>query len=418
MIAFTKLLCGTATVREVLTYTARPDETPTAMLHYVSQRGPLVVWNITRRCNLHCLHCYYNSDSQRAAHELTLEQGMRLIEDLRSARVPVLLFSGGEPLLRREIFALGRAAKDARLHPVLSTNGVLITEGVAAKLADAGFAYVGVSLDGMEEKHDAFRGETGAFARALSGLRAAKDAGLRTGVRFTVCADNLEDLPKVLDLVETEGIPRFCLYHLVYAGRGADVRERDINAQQRRAMLDLLIHKTLDWCRRGIDSEILTVDNHADGIYVAEYVRKHLPGRIDEVEELIRLHGGCSAGTKFGSIDAEGNVHPCQFWEHVSLGNVRQRPFSEIWADESHPVLAKLRAMPDPLRGERCAPCRYRAVCGGCRVRAEAVYGDAWGDDPACYLSEEEIGVAGRAAAVKGEGRAGEPSAGASRGGS
>ena len=391
MISFTKLLCGTATVREALTYASRPHETPAGMLHYLEQRGPLVVWNVTRRCNLRCAHCYYASDDTSSGDELTLTEGMRLVEGLRAARVPVLLFSGGEPLLRDEIFAWGRAGRTAGLHVVLSTNGTLITDGVAAKLADAGFAYVGVSLDGLEETHDVFRGESGAFRKALAGLRAAKAAGLRTGVRFTVCADNLDDLPGVLELVEAEGIPRFCLYHLVYAGRGADIRERDITPRQRAAVVEALIEKALEWCRGAVEAEILTVDSHVDGIRIAAHVRKHLPERVEEVEKLIRMHGGCSAGTKFASIDAEGNVHPCQFWEHVSLGNVRERPFAEIWNDLSNPLLRALKSKAEHLCGSRCGQCVHKSVCGGCRVRAEALTGDAWEDDPSCYLSDEEI---------------------------
>lgn len=391
MIGFTKLLCGTATVKEALRHAREPGKAPAEMLRFVKSRGPMVVWNITRRCNLKCKHCYYPSGGKRRQRELTLEEGMRLIEDLGAAAVPVLLFSGGEPLLRKELFAWGAAARDAGIHPVLSTNGTLITDKVAARLLKSGFAYVGVSLDGMEGAHDEFRGERGSYRKALRGLLRARKAGLRTGVRFTVCAENLAELPRLLDLVERETIPRFCLYHLVYAGRGAGLRRRDLTPEERRRMVDFLIEKTLDWDRRGIQSEILTVDNHADGVHIADYVRRNLPGRLDEVKQLIDMQGGCSAGTKFASIDSEGNVHPCQFWEHGALGNVTECTFREIWNDVSQPLLRGLRSKSACLSGIRCRRCVYRSVCAGCRVRAQAVSGDPWADDPACYLTENEI---------------------------
>jgi len=389
MIGFTKLLCGSATVSQVLTHAER-EAAPANVLQFMHDRGPIVVWNVTRRCNLACEHCYTSSGVDASSRELTREQGLKLIDDLREARVPVLLFSGGEPLLREEVFAWASAAAAAGLRPSLSTNGTLITDAVAARIRDAGFAYVGVSLDGTGKIHDAFRGEKGAFKRALAGLRAAKKAGLRTGVRFTVCAQNLAELPKVLDLVEAEGIPRFCLYHLVYAGRGVALRERDITLAACRGMIDLLIEKTLDWCRRGVGAEILTVDNHADGVYLARYVEAHLPERLDEVKKLLELHGGCSAGTKFAAIDAAGDVHPCQFWEHVTLGNVTERPFVEIWTDLFNPLMRMLKTKAPHLVGERCKACGYRRLCAGCRVRAEAETGNPWADDPRCYLTEAE----------------------------
>ena len=250
---------------------------------------------------------------------------------------------------------------------------------------------MGVSLDGLRTTHDRFRGREGAFDEAVAGLCAARGAGVKTGVRFTVTRDNVDDLPGVLDLVEREGIPRFCLYHLVYSGRGSGLTDRDLDHQRRRDLLDFLIRKVLDWKDRGVATEILTVDNHADGVYIADYVRRHLPERIVEVERLQAMHGGCSAGTKFADIDAAGNVHPCQFWEHVTLGNVRERRFAEIWNDTSHPLMKGLKDKPSHLRGERCATCAHVSVCAGCRIRAETVTGDVWGDDPACYLTDEEI---------------------------
>jgi len=343
---------------------------------------------VTARCNLHCTHCY--AAEATGGEELSTHEARALIDDLSGMGVPVLLLSGGEPLLRGDLYDLITYARQRGLRPSLSTNGTLIDEEVARRLSEVGAAYAGVSLDGLEETHDRFRGEPGAFPRSLTGLRNARDAGLKTGIRFTVTRDNVADLPGLLALVEQERIPRFCMYHLVYAGRGRGLRDRDLSASQRRDLIESLMQTALDWCRRGVETEILTTDNHADGVLVLRHVEEHQPERAEEVRQLLRLAGGCSAGRKFVQIDPWGNVHPCQFWPEVTMGNVREQPFSAIWKDESDPTVAKLRSMPQPLTGERCSRCVYREFCGGCRVRALAL-GDEWGDDPSCPLSSEEI---------------------------
>ena len=389
MIAFTKLLCGTATVREALSPGRTPDSA--GALHFERTAGPLVVWNVTRRCNLRCRHCYFTAAPDASSRELSREQGLQLLADLKAAGAPVLLFSGGEPLMREDVFEWVRAARDAGIHPVLSTNGTLLTEDAAKRLADAGLAYAGVSMDGTDGVHDAFRGQTGAFAKALDGLRAAKKAGLRTGLRFTVCGDNVEELPKVFDLAESEGIPRVCIYHLVWAGRASQMRDRDLSLYERQMVVDLIIEKTLDWGRRGVPAEVLTVDCPSDGVYLAGFVRREMPQRLGEVQQLLDAHGGCSAGTKFASIDPSGGVHPCQFWEHATLGNVTECTFREIWNDMTQPLLHGLKMKARYLSGPRCGKCVYRSVCAGCRVRAEVATGDPFADDPSCYLADKDI---------------------------
>jgi radical SAM protein with 4Fe4S-binding SPASM domain len=385
MIGLTKLLCGKATVSEALQAQGwrRPH-----LLQFSSSAGPMVVWNVTARCNLRCVHCY--AEGPVEGNELSPAEGRGLIDDLAALGVPVLLFSGGEPLLREDIFDLIAHARRRGLRPSLSSNGTLIDAETARRLAEVGAAYVGVSLDGREETHDRFRAERGAFARALAGLRAARDAGLRTGIRFTLTRDNMSDLPELLALAERERIPRFCLYHLVYAGRGRTLSVRDLLAGERRRVIGDLIEVTLDWCRRGVEIEVLTTDNHADGVLVLRYLEEHRSERVGEVRELLRLAGGCSAGRKFAQVDPWGNVHPCQFWPEVTMGNVREQPFSEIWRASHNETVARLRRMPATLVGERCGRCVYREYCGGCRVRALS-RGDEWGDDPSCPLSEEEV---------------------------
>ena len=212
-------------------------------------------------------------------------------------------------------------------------------------------------------------------------------AGLKTGIRFTVNKLNLHTLPEILDIVEREGIPRFCLYHLVYAGRGKEMAALDTTSAEKREMIRFLIERTEDFHRRGIEVEILTTDNHADGIHILQHIERTQPGRVEEIKKLLEMHGGCSAGQKMANIDPRGDVHACQFWGHHSLGNVRDRPFSEIWQSSQDEFLQRLRSKPEHIGG-KCGECRYKVLCGGCRIRAEAVTGDLWAEDPACYLEE------------------------------
>ncbi len=390
MIGITKLLTGAATVSAAVR--ARPGS-DASLLQFSSETRPVVVWNITGNCNLKCRHCYAAAYTASDRPELSTSQALTFIEDLAAMKVPVVIFSGGEPLMRRDIFELATAAAEAGLRPVLSTNGTLITTEVAARLKAASFAYVGVSLDGVASTHDYFRNRDGAFDEAINGLRRGADAGLRTGVRFTLTHRNFPDLEAVLDLVEEEGIKRFCMYHLVYAGRGKDIVEQDVTPEESRRAVEILIARALDWYERGVKTEILTADNHADGILLLKYVEAHNPGRVSEVRTLLEMSGGCSAGRKIAAVDPAGNVCPCQFWTHESLGNILERPFREIWNDEADPLLARLRsAVTSQNPGNRLARCAYRDLCRGCRIRARAATGDTWGDDPQCYLTEAETG--------------------------
>jgi radical SAM protein with 4Fe4S-binding SPASM domain len=397
MIGCTKLLCGTATVSEALQHDRDSSKLPPHMLQFSSDYRPLVVWNTTNRCNLSCQHCYLNAEDRDYEQELTNEEARAFIADIAEMQAPVLLFSGGEPLLRKDLFELAAYAKSLGLRPVLSSNGTLITPEKARQLFEAGFQYVGVSIDGLEETHDRFRGRKGAFRDAIEGLKNAREAGLKTGARFTVNADNAHDLAGVIDYIAAAGIPRFCMYHLVYAGRGSEMVGRDTDAAAKRQTIETVLAKTKELADKNVDIEILTVDNHADGVYLRNLIADQQPERLEEVEGLLDMHGGCSAGTKMSNVDPYGNVHPCQFWGHVTLGNVKERKFSEIWKDPEDPFLKALRDKQAHVKG-RCGSCDYRGICGGCRIRAEAVTGDMWEADPACYLTDEEIHAGGDAA--------------------
>ena len=388
MIGFTKLLCGTATISDVMRQRHGQDAMQASLLQFSSERSPVVVWNITSQCNLKCRHCYIEATESAKDNEMTTQEGKDFIDNLAEMKVPVLMFSGGEPLVRPDLFELAAYAVEKGLRIVLSTNGTLIDEFTAKLIKEAGFQYVGVSIDGREEIHDEFRGEKGAFKAAIAGIRAAKAAGNRTGVRFTLNSINKDDLPAVMELIEEEKVDRFCMYHLVYAGRGSDMKNLDLPAAEKKKVAQFLIEKTMDFNSRGIEIEILTTDNHADGLYLLDHIKATDPGRVDEVRQLLEMHGGCSAGDRMADVDFLGNVHPCQFWSDMILGNVRERKFSDIWNDleANDGILAKLRSKPEQLNAQ-CGKCSQNRLCGGCRIRA-SVDGDIWGDDPACFWTE------------------------------
>lgn len=388
MIGCTKLLCGTATVSEVIKHNMKGD-LPPQLLQFSDKNRPLVVWNTTNRCNLRCKHCYIDAEDHNYKNELSTEEAIAFIHDLARMKAPVLLFSGGEPLMRKDIFELGRLATDIGLRAVISSNGTLIDDETAKKIKAAGFQYVGISIDGAPETHDEFRNKKGAFADAMRGVKACLNNGVKTGLRFTVNKYNQQDLPEIFEIIKREGIPRFCMYHLVYAGRGEQMIEMDNSVEETRRILELVCEKTIELHKAGVETEILTTDNHADGIFLLNQIRKSQPHRSEEIIKLLEMHGGCSAGTKFANVDPQGNVHPCQFWQDYSVGNVREKPFSEIWTSEDE-LMVKLREKEKHVKG-KCGTCNYKSLCAGCRIRARAVYGDLWAEDPACYLTTEEL---------------------------
>ena len=393
MIGISKLYCGTVEPSDILRYGAKSKRLPSHLLQFSADKKPVVVWNCTRACNLRCVHCYSNSGACRHGVEMTTDQGLALIEDLAAFGAPVMLFSGGEPLMRPDLQTLIERAVALGMRAVISTNGTLIDRPMAERLAGVGLSYVGVSLDGLRETNDRFRGLDGAFDRALAGIRNAREAGLKVGLRFTITRRNAAEIGGLFDLVREENIPRICFYHRVYAGRGSELMAEDLDHAETRRALDLIIDRTAELHRSGRPTEVLTVDNHCDGPYL--YLRMLREGnpRAADVLRLLEMNGGNSSGIGIGCVSWDGAVHPDQFWRHVSLGNVTQRPFSEIWTDLANPLLAKLRDRRKYLKG-RCAKCRFLAITNGnFRVRAEAATGDLWAPDPACYLTDEEIGL-------------------------
>ena len=359
--------------------------------------GPVVIWNLIRRCNLTCKHCYSISADKDFAGELSTAEVFGVMDQLKAFRVPALILSGGEPLLRPDIFEISARAKGMGFFTALSSNGTLIDAAMCEKVKAIGYDYVGVSLDGLGATHDKFRRMQGAFDKSLAGIRLCRDAGLKVGVRYTMTQDNHQDLPGLLKLVEDEGVDRFYFSHLNYAGRGNKNRKDDALHQMTRNAMDLLF----DTCWRyeemrqqsGIVKEFTTGNNDADGVYLLYWLQRRFPEKLEHIRQKLQQWGGNSSGVNVANIDNLGNVHPDTMWWHYTIGNVRERAFGEIWNDVSDPLMAGLKAQPRTVGG-RCGACAHFAICGGnTRVRAQQLTGDAWAEDPGCYLSDEEIGL-------------------------
>ncbi len=397
MIGISKLYCGTVEPSDALRYGRHSSRLPSHLLQFSEDKRPVVVWNVTRRCNLKCVHCYAHAEDKSFADELSTAQGLDLIDDLAGFGAPVLLFSGGEPLVRKDLPELAEYAVKKGMRAVISTNGTLITPTMARTLKEIGLSYVGISLDGMQEVNDRFRGVKGAFAAALEGIRNCQAAGIKVGLRFTINKFNVNEIPAIFDLLEEMAIPRVCFYHLVYAGRGSKLVDDDLTHDETRRAVDLIIDRTRQLHEKGKPKEVLTVDNHADGPYLYLRLLRENPDRASEVLELLKMNEGNSSGRGIGCVSWDGEVYADQFWRHHSFGNVTQKPFSEIWTDTSEPLMMRLKEKKNHVTG-RCAGCRWLDVCGGnFRVRAEAVTGDVWAPDPACYLTDEEIADAAAA---------------------
>jgi len=388
MISVTKLLGGASYFGDRLRYHehsakqtmgARPDS------------GPVVVWNATKTCNLECVHCYADAETRRFTGELTTAEAEAMIRDLASIKVPALLISGGEPLVRPDVLDLAELAMSLGVRVTFSTNGTLIDAKRAQRIAKIGVAYVGISIDGGEERHDRFRGRVGAFRDAVRGIRNCRDAGIRVGVRFTVTKDNVGEIDDVFRLVEDEGIGRLCLYHLVYSGRGAYLAGIDLETPEKRQLMNKLIERVERWNGEGREIEVMTVDNHADAPYIYLWLRERDADRAEAALSLVKSNGGNRSGIAIGCIDSFGLVHPDQFSSNHTLGSIRERPFSEIWRDDHVQLLHGLRVRKTLLQG-RCATCKWLPVCNGnFRARAEAATGDYWQSDPGCYLLDQEI---------------------------
>lgn len=356
--------------------------------------APVVIWNLVRRCNLTCRHCYALAADKDFAGELSFDEVGAVLDDLRAYGVSVLILSGGEPLMRPDIHAIGRRAKDMGFYVGLSSNGTLIDDRAATEIAAAGYDYVGVSLDGLRQRHDAFRRLDGSFDLALGGIRRCRDRDIKVGLRFTLTRDTAEDLPGLLALTDAEDIDKVYLSHLNYAGRGNHNRLDDARHRLTRDALDTVFAACLNDLRAGKGRDYVTGNNDADGAYLYLWAQEHFPDHADVLLPLLTRWGGNASGVNVANIDNLGNIHPDTMWWTHTLGNVRDRPFSEVWEDISDPLMAGLKQRPRAVTG-RCGGCRFMPMCNGnTRTRAFQLTGDPWAEDPGCYLSDAEIGVA------------------------
>ena len=393
MIGISKLYCGTVEASDPIRYGRKSKNLPAHLLQFSSDKKPVIVWNITRACNLNCVHCYARAVHHSEENELSTQEGFTLLDDLAAFGVPVILFSGGEPLVRPDLIELANHAVGKGMRAVISTNGTLIDKKKAMEFKKVGISYVGISLDGLEKVNDHFRGMDGAFKMALKGIDNCLEAGIKVGLRFTINQPNASQVPGIFNLMEEREIERICFYHLVYSGRGSDLIDQDLSHEETREIVDLIIDKTKDMYDRGKIKEVLTVDNHADGPYLYMRMLKEKDPRASEVLKLLQMNGGNSSGNGIGCVSWDGEVYADQFWREHSLGNILHRPFSQIWSDETDPFITKLKDKKRYVKG-KCSNCKWLDICGGnFRARGESVSGDIWGVDPACYLTDKEIGI-------------------------
>lgn len=352
--------------------------------------GPVVIWNLLRRCNLSCRMCYANSFNKDFEGELSLDACLKNIDDLKVAQVPALILSGGEPLLHPHIFEIAEYAKKQNFYLSLSSNGILITEDIAARLKTIGFNYVGVSMDGIGEVHDHIRGEKGAFDKSLIGIKNGVEQGLKMGIRTTLTHTNAHQIEMMLDLCQGLKVEKFYLSHLNYGGRGN--KKEDAHFEMTRKAMYVLFEKALEYEQKGTPLEIVTGNNDADAAFMLLWARDKFPeANINYVRDLMTHWGGNASGTGVANIDSQGDVHPDTFWPGVKLGSIKERPFSQIWKDSTHPILSVLRSDRKQITG-RCHDCQYFKICNGnTRVRAQQTLNDPWASDPGCYLSDNEI---------------------------
>jgi heme d1 biosynthesis radical SAM protein NirJ len=364
---------------------------PTPLKPARKPAAPVVIWNLIRRCNLTCKHCYTTSTDINFPNELSTQEIYTVMDDLKAFKVPVLILSGGEPLLHPDIFDISRRAKDMGFYVALSTNGTKISADNIDEIASIDYQYIGVSLDGIKDTHDQFRRMKGSFDQALHGIHLCLEKGIKVGLRFTLTQDNNQDFPALLQLMDDHNIDKFYLSHLNYGGRGNKNRKDDAHFAMTRTAMDLLFETCYDWLKEGKDREFVTGNNDADAVYFLHWVARHFPDKVEHIKAKLEQWGGNASGINVANIDNLGNVHPDTFWWHYELGNVKERPFSEIWMDTSDPLMAGLKQQPRPLQG-RCARCHYQQICNGnTRVRAEQTTGNFWAEDPGCYLTDAEI---------------------------
>jgi len=353
-------------------------------------RGPVVIWNLLRRCNLSCRHCYANSFDKDFPGELSLEQCLKNISSMKKAHSPAVILSGGEPLLHPHVFEIAKEVKAQGFYLALSSNGILLTDEIALKLKEIDFNYVGVSLDGIGAVNDHIRGKAGAFEESLNGVRNGVRHGLKMGLRTTLTNTNFHQIDDMLKVCLDNGVSKFYLSHLNYGGRGN--KKEDAHFKMTRDVMNLLFDRCFEYVQKGIELEIVTGNNDADAAFLLMWAKDKFPDEnIEHLKEMLVHWGGNASGTGVANIDAQGDVHPDTFWPGVKMGSIKDQSFDEIWSDNSHPMIKFLREDRKEIHG-RCLSCQYFSMCNGnTRVRAHQLLGDPKASDPGCYLTDDEI---------------------------
>lgn len=348
--------------------------------------GAIAIWNFTNRCNLSCLHCYSKSTLDEV-DTLTTPQIKKTILEMKENGIKFIIFSGGEPLTRKDLFEIADFCKENGIITYLSSNGLYFTKSNIQKIVDT-FNYVGVSIDGDEETHDYFRGLKGAFKETLKAVKLANSTGSKVGIRFTMTKDTIGSLEYIFDMVEKENIPKIYISHLVYSGRGLDNLKMDLTKEQRREAVDFILDKAFQYHKEGRDIEIVTGNMEMDAVVFLERFANEYPDLKEKMRERLVSWGGNSAGRKLLNINSEGDVRPDPFFP-ITIGNIIEQNFSDIW--QKGELLEQLRKHPRKQISGICSDCEQIDICnGGSRARAYAITGDLWSEDPSCYLTKEE----------------------------
>ena len=347
--------------------------------------GAIAIWNFTNRCNLSCLHCYSKSTLDEV-DTLTTEQIKKTILQMKDNGIKFIIFSGGEPLTRKDLFEIADFCKENKIITYLSSNGLYFTSANVQKIVES-FNYIGISIDGDEKTHDYFRGLKGAFKETLKAVQLANSTGAKVGIRFTITKDTLGSLEYIFDLVEKENIPKIYISHLVYSGRGLENLKMDLTKEQRRTSVEYILNKAFEYYRTGRDIEIVTGNMEMDAILFLNKFAQEYPDLREAMRKRLVKWGGNSAGRKLLNINSEGEVRPDPFFPKI-IGNILHQDFGDIW--KKGELLEKLRQHPRHIGGI-CATCKQIDICnGGSRARAYAISGDLWNEDPSCYLTQKE----------------------------
>jgi radical SAM protein with 4Fe4S-binding SPASM domain len=329
-------------------------------------------WDITSLCNLRCAHCR-NEVHQKLPGELTTPEAKALIDSIaRDFSIEWISMGGGEPLLRENLFEIVEHAREREIQVVLNSNGYFIDRENARKIRESGVVSVQISIDGLEETHDRFRGKRGAFQRALEAIENLQEVGVRTTVRSTLTRETVADIPPLIDLLKARGVETIGVGRAICVGKSQDhaLALRLSPQEYKEAMAQIFQTEGVEI--RSADPISLLVKPH----FFEELEKRH--------KDPLKVWGGCAAGVGVLFLTATGDAQPCSVWP-VKLGNVREESLKEIW--EKAPLLQELRTR-SHLKG-KCGTCKYKYLCGGCRADSFGLYGDYLVEDPMCWYEPE-----------------------------